>query len=297
MVADRLPPLRLPDLTGRRAVVTGASSGIGFATARGLAAVGATVVLAVRDPSRGVAAASRIRESCPGAIVSIELVDLGSLVSIAAFARRVGTQPVHLLVNNAGLNAGPEERSADGFDLTVAVNYLGSWALTAGLWPALVDGAARVVNLGSLVAVRGRIGPGFGTPTGSTSRSYADSKLAQIVLAGELRRRSTAAGSGVHGVAAHPGWSQTRIVDPPPPAVGERAGELIGALQSASDGAQPVLLAATDPRPGAYYGPTRRWGAAGPAGPAMLPSGARTPGVGPRLWELSTELTGVALEP
>jgi len=98
-------------------------------------------------------------------------------------------------------------------------------------------------------------------------------------------------------VAAHPGWSQTRIVDPPPPALGERAGELIGALQSPGDGAQPVLLAATDPRPGAYYGPTRRGGAAGPPGPAPLPRAALVPDVGARLWEMSTELTGVALEP
>ena len=71
---------------------------------------------------------------------------------------------------------------------------------------------------------QGQIGPGFGTPTGSTSRSYADSKIAQVVFAGELRRRSAAAGAGVHAVAAHPGWSQTRIVDPPPPALGELAG-------------------------------------------------------------------------
>jgi len=297
MVPDRLPPLQLADLTGRRAVVTGASSGIGFATALGLAAAGATVVLAVRDKTRGADAAARITASHPGAAVSVELVELGSLVSIADFAGRVAGEPVHMLVNNAGMNARPDQRSAEGFDLTVAVNYLASWALTAGLWPALVAGAARVVNLGSLVAGQGRIGAGFGTPTGSTSRSYADSKLAQVVFAGELRRRSTAAGAGVHAVAAHPGWSQTRIVDPAPPAAGERAGELIGALQSASDGAQPVLLAATDPRPAAYYGPTRRWGAAGAPGPARLPAAALVPGVGARLWEISTELTGIGLEP
>jgi NAD(P)-dependent dehydrogenase (short-subunit alcohol dehydrogenase family) len=297
MIADRLPPLTLPDLTGRRAVVTGASSGIGLATALGLATAGATVVLAVRDQARGDSAAERIRTARPDADVSVELVELGSLVSVAACARRLGAGPVHLLVNNAGMNAAPDQRSAEGFDLTVAVNYLGAWALTAGLWPALTAGSARVVNVGSLVAVRGRIDSSFGRPTGSTSRSYADSKLAQVVFAGELRRRSTAAGAGVHALAAHPGWSQTGIVDPPPPAAGERAGEFLGALQSAADGAQPILLAATDPHPAAYYGPTRRWGAAGPAGPAKLPAGALVPDVGPRLWEMSTELTGVALEP
>lgn len=297
MLTDRLAPLGLPDLSGRRAVVTGASSGIGLVTALRLAGAGARVVLAVRDQLRGDTAAARIRTAHPDASVSVELIELGSLVSVAACAKRVGTEPVHLLVNNAGTNAGPDERSAEGFDLTVAVNYLGAWALTAGLWPALVAGSARVVNVGSLVAVRGRIEPSFGRPTGSTSRSYANSKLAQIVFSGELRRRSTAAGVGVQALAAHPGWSQTRIIDPPTPVAGERAGELFGALQSASDGAQPILLAATDPRPAAYYGPTRRWGAAGSPGAARLPAGALLPDVGPRLWEMSTELTGVALEP
>ncbi len=299
LVADRLPPLRLPDLTGRRVVITGASSGIGLATALGLAGAGAQVVLGVRNLARGEAAAELIRATRPVASPVVELIELGSLASIAGFAARVGTAPVDLLVNNAGLNA-PDHRSltTDGFDLTVGVNYLGAWALTAGLWPALTAAAApRVVNLGSLVAVRGRIDDGFGRPTGSTSRSYANSKLAIVVFAGELRRRSSASGSGVSSVGAHPGWSQTRIVDPPPPASGERLGELMRALQSPTDGAQPVLLAATDPRPAAYYGPTRRWGAAGPAGPAPLPKQALAPGVGARLWEMSTQLTGIAFEP
>ncbi len=297
---DRLPSLTLPDLRGRRAVVTGASAGVGLATAHALAGAGATVVLGVRDPAKGGAAADAIRAAHPHATLSVEVIELGSLVSIAEFAARVGSAPVDLLVNNAGLSArDTEARTADGFDLQVGVNYLGSWALTAGLWPALAAApSARVVTLGSMVANRGRITPDFGRPTGDTYRSYADSKLAQVVFAGELRRRSTAAGRGVSAVAAHPGWCRTAIFDTAgPPAWVEQVGTLIGALQSPADGAQPVLLAATDPRPGAYYGPTRRGGAAGPPGPAPLPSGVLVPDVGARLWEMSTELTGVALEP
>ncbi len=171
---DRLPPLPLPDLAGRRAVVTGASSGVGFATASALAGAGAEVILAVRDQGRGHAAADRIRSTRPGATVKVEVIELGSLVSIADFAVRVGAQPVDLLINNAGLSAkDPEARTADGFDLQVGVNYLGSWALTAGLWPALVSApAARVVTLGSTVANRGGSRPASAVrpapPTGPT---------------------------------------------------------------------------------------------------------------------------------
>ncbi|MGC3993926.1 MAG: SDR family NAD(P)-dependent oxidoreductase [Propionicimonas sp.] len=299
-IGDRLPPLPLPDLGGRRAVVTGASAGIGRATADALAGAGAEVVLAVRDAGRGDAAAAQIRHRHRGAEVSVELVDLASLVSIADASARIGQRPVHLLVNNAGTGTDdPDARTADGFDLQVGVNHLGAWALTAGLWPALRDaGDARVVSLGSTMATRGRIGPGFGRPTRSTYQSYCDSKLATVVFAGELRRRCLRAGIDVTAVPAHPGWCATAIFDTGgPPAFVTLIGRLTGAIQSPADGAQPVLLAATDPHPGAYYGPTRHRGSAGPAGPARLPEGARKPGIGERLWELSTELTGVALAP
>lgn len=296
---DRLPPLALPDLTGRRAVVTGASNGIGAATAAALAGAGAEVVLAVRDQAKGEAAASRIRGVHPRAQVHVEPVELGSLVSIADFTARLSERPVHLLVNNAGTSTtDPAARTADGFDLQVGVNYLGAWAVTAGLWPALHAGSARVVTLGSLMATRGRIGPEFGRPSGSTYHSYSDSKLAMVVIAGELRRRCARAGVGVTAVAAHPGWCQTRLFTRGgPPAAVVAMGRLSRSIQSAADGAQPVLLAATDPRPGAYYGPTRRGGASGPAGPAKLPRAALEPGVGERLWDLSIELTGLGFEP
>ncbi len=299
LVPDRLPPLPLPDLSGRRAVVTGASAGIGLATAMALAGAGATVVLGVRNPGRGDAAAHTIRAAHPGADLAVEQVELGSLASIAAFAGRVGAGPVHLLVNNAGLSTPDSDaRTVDGFELRVGVNYLGSWALTAALWPVLVAaGGARVVTLGSLMASRGRIGPDFGTGE-AAGRAYGDSKLAQVVFAGELGRRSRAAGTDVTAVAAHPGWSQTAIFDAAgTPLVFETFGRLLGALQSPADGAQPVLRAATDPHPAAYYGPTRRWGSVGPVGAVELPARARQPGVGDRLWEISTRLTGVPLEP
>lgn len=301
---DRLPPLSLPDLTGRRAVVTGASAGIGFATAAALAGAGAEVVIAVRNRQRGEGAAERIRAMHPGAEATVELIELGSLESIAAAAERMRERPIHLLVNNAGLGSDdPQARTKDGFDLQVGVNYLGAWALTAGLWPALLDGVrdgveSRVVMLGSTMGARGQIGPEFGSPTGSTYRSYCDSKLATVVFAGELRRRAERAQTGVVAVAAHPGWCATAIFDTGgPPAFVNLIGRLTGSIQSPADGAQPVLLAATEPSPGAYYGPTKHRGSAGPAGEVPLPSAALVPGLGERLWDRTTELTGISFTP
>lgn len=299
-IRGRLPPLPLPNLGGRRVVVTGASAGIGFATAEALAGAGAGVVLGVRNQRRGEEAADRIRTLHPGAEVSVCLMELGSLASIADAAGQLRTRPVHLLINNAGLgSADPQARTEDGFDLQVGVNYLGAWALTAQLWPALRKaGCARVVMLGSTMADHGRIGPGLGYPTGSTYRSYCDSKLAAIVFARELRRRVEQAHCDAAAVAAHPGWCATAIFDTGgPPAFVTFVGRIIGAIQSPGDGAQPVLLAATDPRPGEYYGPMRRRGSAGPAGVVPLPGSALDPGIGERLWARSEELTGITFAP
>lgn len=296
-VKDRLSPLRLPDLTGRRAVVTGATAGIGLATATALAGAGAEVVLAVRSRERGENVVTRIRQLHPGSAVSVELVDMSSLAGVTAAAAAIGARPVHLLINNAGVgSSSDEERTQDGFTLQVGVNYLASWTFTAGLWPALcAAGEARVVTLGSTMASRGRIGDGFGERSESAYQAYCDSKLAMVVFAGELRRRAKAAGGGVTAVSAHPGWCATAIFGAggPPEAV-TMIGRITGAIQSPADGAQPVLLAATDSHPSAYYGPTKRKGLAGPAGVVPLPAAAREPGVGERLWARSAELSGVA---
>jgi NAD(P)-dependent dehydrogenase (short-subunit alcohol dehydrogenase family) len=297
-VPDRLPPLALPDLTGRRVVVTGSSSGIGLATATALAKAGATVVLGVRNPPKGDAVAAQIR-AATGAEVSVEEIELGSLASIAAFAARVAAQPVHLLINNAGLSSSdPTATTNDGFDLQVGVNYLGAYALTAGLWPALAQAAGRVVMLGSMMATRGRISDGLGEPTGSTYRSYSDSKLATVVFAAELRRRCSQASSPVSAVAAHPGWAQTAIfATAGPPSFINWVGKITSSIQSPADAAQPILLAATAVDPAPYYGPQHRAGAAGPAGPVPLPAAALVDGAGLKVWEISRRLTGCTLQP
>jgi NAD(P)-dependent dehydrogenase (short-subunit alcohol dehydrogenase family) len=280
-------------------VVTGASSGIGLATATSLAQAGATVILAVRNSAKGETAAQQIQSGAPRAQLEVEHIDLGSLASIAEFADRVGAQPLNLLINNAGLSsADPAETTADGFDLQVGVNYLGAYALTCRLWSALIKGPGRVVMLGSMMAKRGEITEALGSPSGSTYRSYSDSKLATVVFAVELRRLCSLVQSPVTAVAAHPGWAQTAIFDTagPPPIV-ESVGTAIGALQSAADGSQPILLAATAVDPAPYYGPVKRFGAAGPAAPVPLPDPATVAGIGPRLWEISQRLTGCHLRP
>lgn len=297
-VADRLPPLPLPDLGGRRIVITVASSGLGRAAAHALAAAGAQLVLGVRSIERGERVAAEIIAARPSAQVEVEQVELGSLASISAFAGRVGARPVDILINNAGLSAAdPSQVTEDGFDLQVGVNYLGAYALSAGLLPSLRAAAGRVVMLGSMMARRGRIDANLGRPTGSTVRSYSDSKLATVVFATELARRLRDAGSAVTATAAHPGWAQTAIfATAGPPAFVDRIGELTGTIQSAADGAQPILLAATAPEPAAYYGPTRRFGAAGPAAAVPLPPAALVDGIGGLLWEVSARRTGVHID-
>jgi NAD(P)-dependent dehydrogenase (short-subunit alcohol dehydrogenase family) len=296
-IADRLPPLRLPDLSGTTAVVTGASAGIGKATATALARAGAAVILAVRNPTKAAAVAADIKAQHPHAQVRVEEVELGSLTSIERFADRVGDGQLHLLVNNAGLSsADANEVTADGFDLQVGVNFLGAYALTCRLWPALAAGAGRVVMLGSMMATRGRITPELGRPTGSTVTSYSDSKLAAVVFAQELRRRAQAAGSSVTAVAAHPGWSQTDIfATNGPPAPITWVAKTMRWIQSPTDGAHPILLAATAVDPAPYYGPLRHGGLSGTAGPVTLPAGARVDGVGASVFESASTLTGCSL--
>lgn len=298
-VPDRLPALPLPDLTGRRVVVTGASSGIGKATAIALAGAGAQVVLAVRNPAKGAAVAAEITELHRQAEVRVERLELGSLDSIAAFADRVGSDGVHLLINNAGLSSADlSARTSDGFDLQIGVNYLGAFALTCRLWPALLAASGRTVMVGSMMAARAQIPADIAAPTDSTASSYSISKLAAVVFAVELRRRLESAESPVTAVAAHPGWARTAIFDTSgPPAPIMWIGTAMRAMQSPADGAQPILLAATAVDPAPYYGPLRRAGASGPAGPVPLPVGATEPGVGMLLWNRSAEVTGCDLRP
>jgi NAD(P)-dependent dehydrogenase (short-subunit alcohol dehydrogenase family) len=281
----------LPSLTGRTFLITGANSGIGLTAARALGAAGARVVLAVRDPARGRAAAATV----PGAPEVREL-DLADLASVRAFAAG-WDEPVDVLVNNAGIMAVPEGRTADGFESQIGTNHLGHFALTNLLLPSITG---RVVTVASGAHRMGRIDLAdlnWERRDYDRWRAYGQSKLANLLFTLELQRRLTDAGSGVLAVAAHPGWAatnlQSRTRNPLQHAllaVGNRV-----LAQSDEQGALPTLYAATqDVPPAGYVGPDGLQEARGY--PTLVGrSAAASDGTTAReLWELSERLTGVA---
>jgi NAD(P)-dependent dehydrogenase (short-subunit alcohol dehydrogenase family) len=245
----------VPDQTGRIVVVTGANSGIGFEASRRLAAAGAHVVLACRDLDRGRRAAERIDGS-----TEVRVLDTSSLASVRAFADAVDG-PIDVLINNAGIMAVDEGRSADGFELQLATNYLGAFALTGLLLDRLTD---RVVMLSSQAHRIGRIAlDDLSWKRRRYSRwgAYGQSKLADLMFAYDLQHRFTAVGSRLRAVAAHPGVSSTNLtrgLHMPPPVEAISVAVINGFGQPSERGALPTLYAATvaDLPGGAYIGPS-----------------------------------------
>jgi NAD(P)-dependent dehydrogenase (short-subunit alcohol dehydrogenase family) len=292
----------IPSQQGRTAVVTG-TGGLGFQDALALARAGANVIIAGRSPAKGAVAVNRIRQEVPGAQVAFGLLDLASLSSVRSFAQglRSSHSSLDLLINNAAVMTPPQRRStADGFELQFGTNYLGHFALTAALWPLLRRGSqARVVTLSSIAARNGVID--FDDLQAGRvykpMRAYSQSKLACLMFALELQRRSDAAGWGIQSIAAHPGISRTDLL---PNGVG--AWSVAGMLrrfmwflfQPAEQGALPTLFAATSPqaRGGAYYGPDRLGEVRGHPTSAAMPPQARDAAVAAELWSASEELTG-----
>ena len=261
-------------------MVTGASSGLGFEVAVALAQAGADVVVAGRGESQGRWAVGKIRPLAPGSLVRYERLDLSSLSAVADFARRIERldRPVDLLINNAGVMALPKRQvTADGFEMQLSTNYLGHFALTARLFPLLQRGRdPRVVQVSSVAHRVGEIH--FDdlhlerryTPW----RAYSQSKLASLLFAFELQRRSDLYHWGVMSQAAHPGYARTSLFASGPGAQSllNRLHKSLGALfsHSAAKGALPILFAATSQGvyPGSYYGPKGAFELAGPAGEA-----------------------------
>ncbi|MGN6743988.1 MAG: oxidoreductase [Amnibacterium sp.] len=245
---------QVPDQSGRTVVVTGANSGIGFEASRRLAQAGAHVVLACRDLDRGREAAARIEGS-----TEVRELDTASLDSVRAFADGFD-RPVDVLVNNAGIMAVDEARSADGFELQLATNYLGAFALTGLLLDRLRD---RVVLLSSQAHRIGRIALddlNWRRRRYSRWGAYGQSKLADLMFAYDLQHRFTAAGSRLRAVAAHPGTASTgltRNLHMPPWVEAVSVAVINGMGQPAEGGALPTLYAATVPDlpGGAYIGP------------------------------------------
>jgi len=292
----------LPDLSGKVSVVTGANSGVGFETARGLARKGVHTILACRDRVRAEAARHRVMAEIPDASCEVMLLDLASLDSVRRFAREFGVSHdrLDILVNNAGVMLVPYDTTRDGFEMHLGANHLGHFALTGLLIDRLLASpGSRVVTVTSAAHRYGRMdfenlmfegGSGY-----SPFRAYARSKLANLLFGYELQRRLV--GSDSRALAAHPGGTATNL--------GRRMTErpLYRTLlpffewlsQSPAQGALPSLRAATDPKAmgGQFYGPRGLLGMRG-APVVVQPSPSATDeAVARRLWKVSEELTDV----
>lgn len=296
----------IPPQNGRRVVVTGATGGLGYETALALAQRGAEVILAGRNEARGSAAVRGILETAPGATVRFAPLDLADLDSVAAFAGRLLAEdrPLDLLINNAGVMAPPKRLTmAGGFELQFGVNYLSHFALTGRLLPLLRRGRdPRVVQLSS-GAHRQAGALDFNDLQWECAykpwRAYAQSKLAMLLFAFELQRRSDAHGWGILSNAAHPGYARTGLIANGPGTAGFlwKVSIFLQPImsQSAAAGALPTLLAATSPeaKGGAYYGPDGFLGLKGAPVPVSSAPQARDLNAARQLWEVSETLTGV----
>ena len=308
----------IPSQAGRRALVTGANSGIGYYAALELARKGAHVLLGCRGRSKGDAALARLQAEAPGASAEVALLDLASLESIRKFAEIESALETRLdlLINNAGVMA-PKRRqeTADGFEVQFGTNVVGHFALTALLLPALERAAAggaqrpRVVTIASIAHKQGRIhfDDLQSTRDYRPMGAYRQSKLGDLIFAFELSRRLRAAGppsSGVMSVAAHPGVANTNLFQAGEYSAIERMvrrglGVAIGALlNSDAAGAVPTLFAATAPdvADGGYYGPQGFQEMRGvDVGPAKVAPQALDPRTAARLWSECEIFTGISM--
>lgn len=301
----------IPDLSGKRALVTGAASGIGYEAARGLAQHGAEVLLVDRNEQAGAEALRKIRALRADAKVHFLPLDLSSQQAVREFAAKLVAegQPLDILVNNAGIQPISERRtSGDGFELTFGIGHLGHFTLTAGLFPLLLQSAApRVVTISSLVH---RLGT-FDWDDLQMERNYFaqrpynQTKLANMLFGRELQRRATAKGLPLLSMIVHPGVSRTNIgnsrkalgsfhlMDRVISVVLNIVMSVFG--QSAEGGGWPTLYAATSPDviPGGFYGPDGLGETRGAPAPAKIHKAGLDDATAQKLWQVSEQLTGV----
>ncbi|WP_214105131.1 SDR family oxidoreductase [Acrocarpospora catenulata] len=304
--------ITIPDLTGKRAIVTGASDGMGLGIAARLAAAGAEVIMPVRNPRKGENAIARIRQSVPNAKVSLRSLDLSSLESIAALGDTLREEghPIHILINNAGVMTPPSRQTtADGFELQFGTNHLGHFALVGHILPLLRAGRARVTSQISIAARRGAINWNDlnWERDYRGQRAYSQSKIAFGLFGLELDRRSKAHGWGITSNLSHPGVTPTSLLAARPElgrsedtpqvrlirALSAR-GILLGTIDSAK---LPALMAATDPtaKSGALYGPSGPGHLGGSPAEHRLYPPLRSPDDAKRIWQTSQHLTKTAI--
>lgn len=303
----------IPSQTGKRILITGANSGIGYRAAFTLARKGADIIFACRDRHKAEAAIARLKAEAPGASIELALLDLASLTSVRNFVAQQLNQrrPIHVLINNAGVMAPPKRlQTADGFELQFGTNVLGHFALTGLLLPALQQASedssepSRIVTIASIAHKRGSLN--FEDlqyqQNYSPMRTYQQSKLANLMLALEMDRRLRATDSNVLSVAAHPGVANTNLFQTGQySAIENKArkllSHLIGAfLNTDAEGALPTLYAATasEVESGRYYGPQGFQEMCGDEiGLAKIAPQAMEGPAASRLWNICEDLTGI----
>lgn len=304
--------ITVPDLSGKRAVVTGASDGIGLGLATSLAAAGAEVVMPVRNRRKGEAAIAAIGRAVPNATVSLRELDLSSLVSVAALGKTLlgEGRPLHILINNAGVMTPPDRQTTvDGFELQFGTNHLGHVALVGHLLPLLCAGRARVTSQVSVAANRGAVNWADVNWERSYDgmRAYSQSKIALGLFGLELDRRSREHGWGITSNLSHPGVAPTNLLAARPEvgrdaensgrrlirALSER-GILVGTVETAT---LPALYAATSPAAegGGFYGPRGLGHLGGPPAKQKLYTRLRGEKDARRMWRISEELMRVSI--
>jgi NAD(P)-dependent dehydrogenase (short-subunit alcohol dehydrogenase family) len=303
--------IAVPDQTGRLALVTGASDGLGLGLAERLARAGAEVLMPVRNQAKGEAALSRITDAVPGARISLRRLDLSSLDSVAALATELNQEgrPLHILVNNAGVMTPPSrQESADGLELQFATNHLGHFALAARILPLLRAGKARVTSQTSIAANQHGVHWDDLQWERSYKKnpSYSSSKIALALFAIELDRRSRAAGWGITSNVAHPGIAVTNLLASHPEMgratdtfavrMIRRISKLGILAQPAEQGLLPALYAATSPdaEGGKFYGPAGFQHLTGAPAEQKPYKYIADEADAKRMWELSGELGGVS---
>ena len=288
---------QIEDQTGRVAIVTGASSGIGFETAKVLSGKNATVIIAVRSQQKGDRAVERILSDVPGANVSVILLDLANLDSVERFVNdfRQRYDRLDLLINNAGVMVPPYSTTKDGFELQMGTNHMGHFALTGQLMDLLekTEGS-RVVAVSSMAHRGGRLDFEDLDWKGRQYepwKAYGDSKLANLYFVYELQRRLARHSKGPIIAAAHPGWTATDL---------QRHSGLSRFLngffaQDTTMGALPTLYAAVGPdvKSGDYFGPSGMLQFKGYPKKVGSSELSHDASIAETLWEVSEERTGV----
>ncbi|MDF1570994.1 MAG: oxidoreductase [Bacteroidales bacterium] len=297
----------IPSQEGRVAIVTGANSGLGYFTARGLAEKGCEVIMACRNTDKGEVARAALLEQEPAARLKVMELDLSDLGSVHHFADafRSSYKNLDLLINNAGLMAIPLRRTVQGFEMQFGVNHLGHFALTALLFDLLkATERSRIVNVSSAAHKMGEIRfddinweKGY-----SKWRAYGMSKLANIHFTHELADKVAARGIDIRVVAAHPGYSDSKLIEKGPEMNGQqlmvRAGRFVNSFvaQRTEMGALPQLFAATLPDAvhRGYYGPGGFGGMRGYPQRTYPLRRKVSKDVQERLWALSEKMTGLS---